>query len=116
MVLRGCQRERRSVQSRIRQQAQRSVAGSSPVAAFENEDAVAGSGDDRSILGLRQREDVAAVQTRAELFPVRAAIVGAKDAAVVLVVDHAGIQALGIVAVDQQRLNLALGDALIRRA
>ncbi len=86
-----------------------------PTRGVEDKDAVAGARDHGSIFGLRQGKDVAAIEARAQLLPVRAAVSGTEHAAEVLVVDDAGIQALGMLAVHQQGRDLALGEPLVRR-
>jgi len=68
----------------------------------KNKDTVAGSGDDGSIFGLRQREYVAPVEAGAQLLPVGAAVNGTKDTAEGFVVDDTRVDALGMFAIDEQ--------------
>ena len=75
---------------------------------------MAGSGNERAVTGLGEGEDVAAVETRAELLPVRTGIQGPEDAAELLVVHNTRIEMRGIVAVDEEGRDLALGDACVR--
>ncbi len=82
---------------------------------IENKDAVTCSGQQGSILGLRQRKPVAPSQPSARtlvwpvanLLPMGAAIVRRKNSTVCLVVHHSGKQPSRVGTVHQQRFYLA---------
>ncbi len=81
----------------------------------EGEDAAVGAGEEGSVRGLREYEDIAAVESVGNLLPGGSAIGGNKCAAVGFVIHDTGIKTMGIGVVDEEGFDLALGEAGVGR-
>src|SRR5689334_14850167 len=77
--------------------------------------AVTGARQQRSVAGLRQFEDVAAIQPLAALLPGPAEVSSHEYAAIRLVIDDPGIERPLMAAVGEQGMYLPLRESGIRR-
>src|SRR5271165_3158385 len=76
-------------------------------------DAFIGSGDQRSVAGLLQSEDIAAVQAQALLLPALSAIVCQKHTAEFTVIHQADIQRIGFFTIRQNSAYVTMGISVI---
>ncbi len=72
-----------------------------------------GAGEHHAIVGLPQAQDVALVQAVVRLAPGGAAIVGDEEAAEVLIVDHANINAIGVLVIHHHATHDAMSKAAV---
>src|SRR5271155_2761970 len=86
-----------------------------PAARAEAENTVASAREDDAVRGLLQSEHIAAIESNAALVPGVATILGDEDAAIGLVVEYSSVDGVWIASVNQQRLNLALREAVVGR-
>src|ERR1700744_1843726 len=85
-----------------------------PRRAIPTENAMFRSGQQRTVICLRQREDISAIQSLAALLPRCAAVLGDEYAAVAFVIQDARVDRAVMFCIRKNRSNLVLRETLIR--